>query len=128
MRCEFWLAMPSQQGCSVGAASKEKGDVMFGIFTKFSFALLVILLFASVPTSYAANKHDDYMQGHPSYNDNYYNPSYNNSHSTPNSDSDYYNRQHSYNNNYDDGSNDAPHGNDIRDYNPYYDRDGNLKQ
>ncbi|MDL2271588.1 hypothetical protein LJC23_00965 [Desulfovibrio sp. OttesenSCG-928-I05] len=43
---------------------------------------------------------DDYMQGHPSYNSNYYSPSYNRIDSTPNYDPDYYNRIYNYNGNY----------------------------
>ena len=74
-----------------------------------------------------ANAYDDYMDNHPSYNQNYYNPNYNSSDSTPNYNSNYYNRTYNYNNSFSNGSNDAPHGNDIRDYNPYYDRNGNLK-
>ena len=94
---------------------------------KFSYIFFTILLFACISTANAASLHDDYMEGHPNQNENYYTPSYNRNESTPNYDSNYYNKTYNYNNTYDDNTNSAPHGNDIRDYNPYYNRDGSLK-
>ena len=94
---------------------------------KYSFIFISTVLFACISTAHARSLDDAYMQGHPSYNQNYYTPNYDKRVSSPNYDSNYYNKNYNYNNNYSDGSNNAPHGNDIRDYNPYYDRDGNLK-
>ncbi|MCL2761540.1 MAG: hypothetical protein FWD70_07845 [Desulfuromonadales bacterium] len=85
---------------------------------KPSILLIVFLVFTCVPTANAASTYDGYMQGHPSSNENYYTPDYNRSTSTPNYDSDYYNKTYNYNNNHSNNRNDAPHGNDIRDYNP----------
>ena len=67
-----------------------------------------------------------YMQGHPAYNDSYYNYDYNTKPDAPNYDIDYYNRRTNTSISRDDDDN-RPHGTDIRDYNPYYDRYGNLK-
>lgn len=94
---------------------------------KYSLMLAILLALLTNAQSIAANTDDDYMEGHPSYNDNYYNPSYNNSPSSPNYDSNYYDRTYNYNGNYQNGDDSTPHGNDIRDYNPAYDRYGNLK-
>jgi hypothetical protein len=94
---------------------------------KLSSIVIAILAISCASFANAAGTDDGYMEGHPSYNQDYYNPSYNKSDSSPNYDSDYYNKQYNYNNNNSDDRNDAPHGNDIRDYNPAYDRYGNLK-
>ena len=89
--------------------------------------LIMTLTFVCGAVVNAAASDDGYMQNHPSYNNNYYNPSYNSGSSSPNYDSNYYGKTYNDSDSYR-NSNDAPHGNDIRDYNPYYDRDGNLKR
>lgn len=96
---------------------------------KYSIVFIAIYLLSCFSIANAANaaNGDDYMEGHPSYNQNYYSPSYNNSSSTPNYDSNYYDRTYDHNGSYQRQEDNTPYGNDIRDYNPYYDRDGNLK-
>ena len=94
---------------------------------KYTFIFAIVFVFLSISTANAENNHDGYMEGHPSYNQNYYTPSYNDSSSTPNYDSSYYDRTYNYNGNYQGQESSTPYGNDIGDYNPYYDRDGNLK-
>lgn len=74
--------------------------------------------------SYDINNQDGYMQGHPSSNDSYYSPSYNNRVNSPNYNSNYYNDTYGRSNNVESNT---PQGNDIRDYNPYYDREGKLR-
>ena len=99
----------------------------WGITMKYVLVFTVLFTVLILPTANAANSGDGYMEGHPSYNQDYYTPSYNNSHSTPNYDSNYYDRTYNNDSNYQNQDNLAPYGNDIRDYHPYYDRDGNLK-
>ena len=88
--------------------------------------LLVVSILAQPATafSYGENSQDGYMQGHPSTNDNYYQPEYQNRVNSPNYNNNYYNDNYGQSNN---NENNTPQGNDIRDYNPYYDRNGNLK-
>lgn len=88
---------------------------------------IVLFTFLSFPVANAENTSGNYMEGHPSYNQNFYTPDYNNSPSTPNYDSNYYDRTYNGNDASQKSSVSVPQGNDIRDYNPYYDRDGNLK-
>ena len=55
---------------------------------------------ASNSANNSRNTYDRYMEGHPSYNPNYYSPNYNESRSTPNYDPNYYDRTRTYNYNY----------------------------
>ena len=92
-----------------------------------SFFILILFVIICSPSLSLANNDDGYMEGHPSYNQNYYTPEYSSSPSTPNYDSDYYDRTYNQSGGHQNQGDSTPYGNDIRDYNPYYDRDGNLK-